>query len=62
MCNSHNPDPWRVFRAIDEFGRVVAAAIPARVVGGARISMRRVRVSQRTESVLGGALGGSGLL
>jgi hypothetical protein len=27
----------RIFQAIDVFGRVVAAAIPARVVGGARI-------------------------
>jgi len=42
----------RIFRAIDEFGRVVAAAIPARVVGGARIRMRRVRVGQRTERAL----------
>ena len=42
----------RIFQAIDEFGRVVAAAIPARVVGGARIRMRRVRVSMRAERAL----------
>jgi hypothetical protein len=35
----------RIFHAINEFGGMVAAAIPARVVGGARIRMRRVRVS-----------------
>jgi hypothetical protein len=45
----------RIFQAIDEFGRVVAAAIPARVVGGARISMRRVRVGKRAESHRPGA-------
>ena len=42
----------RIFQAIDEFGCVVAAAIPARVVGGARISMRRVRVGKRAERAL----------
>jgi hypothetical protein len=31
---------------------MVAAAIPARVVGGARIRMRRVRVSMITERAL----------
>jgi hypothetical protein len=46
---------WRIFRAINEFWGVVAAAITARVVGGARIRTRRVRVSN-----IGG--GGQGVL
>jgi hypothetical protein len=42
----------RIFHAINEFGGVMAFAIPVRVVGGARIRTRRVRVSKRTERAL----------
>jgi hypothetical protein len=56
LCSVGRPTNQRPYWHCPAFfggaSKVGAAAIPARVAGGARIRMRRVRVSKRTERAL----------